>query len=45
MSTPVQLKDSQSETVQLLEQLKLPDGFASAGSGVKQPLKPSYGKL
>ena len=45
MSTPVQLKDSQSETIQLLEQLKLPDGFATSGGGVKQPLKPSYGKL
>ena len=45
MSAPIQPNNSASETVQLLEQLKLPDGFASAGGGVKQPLKPSYGKL
>ena len=44
----VAIKKEQSDstsTASVLEQLRLPDTFTGAGGGIKQPLRPTYGKL
>ena len=44
----VAIKNEQSDstsTASVLEQLRLPETFTGTGGGIKQPLKPTYGRL
>ncbi len=44
VATTKEPTDAMSST-SVLEQLRLPETFSGAGGGIKQPLRPTYGKL